>query len=183
MYRDNTLIPSEAVRLAALGILADGEKTYAALASEVRHFTGHVVGPSLELIGQPLELLKLEGLVESSQGEGSDEDAIILQITQDGRQELCRLMAANLRPPVNDLSKLIIALKMRFLHLLEPAEQRLQAESMVAMVEREQTRLIALREHHAGSDGYFLDWLDQDLTAIRSRLDWFRRLAAQLEQG
>ncbi len=182
MYRDNTLIPSEAVRLAALGILADGERTYAAVASEVRHFTGHIVGPSLELIGQPLELLKLEGLVESSQGEGTSEDTAVLRITQDGCQEFHRLMAASLRPPVNDLSKLIVALKMRFLHLLEPAEQKLQAESMVAMVEREQTRLVALRAHHAGSEGYFLEWLDQDLAAIHDRLHWFRRLSEQLNK-
>ena len=38
MYRDNSLIPSEAIRLLALGILAGGEKSYADLASEVRHF-------------------------------------------------------------------------------------------------------------------------------------------------
>ena len=35
MYRDNTLIPSEAIRLLALGILADGDRRYAELASEV----------------------------------------------------------------------------------------------------------------------------------------------------
>ena len=37
MYRDNTLIPSEAIRLLALGILADGDRRYAELASEVRN--------------------------------------------------------------------------------------------------------------------------------------------------
>ena len=46
MYRDNTLIPTEAVRLLALGILATGERSYSQLASEVRHFTGRIVGPS-----------------------------------------------------------------------------------------------------------------------------------------
>ena len=47
MYRDNTLIPTEAVRLLALGILATGERSYSELASEVRHFTGRIVGPML----------------------------------------------------------------------------------------------------------------------------------------
>ena len=34
MYRDNSLIPSEAIRLLALGILATGKWSYAQLASE-----------------------------------------------------------------------------------------------------------------------------------------------------
>ena len=63
MYRDNTLIPSEAVRLLALGILATRECPYAELAHEVRHFVGHVVGPSLDLVGAPIEVLKIEGLI------------------------------------------------------------------------------------------------------------------------
>ena len=53
MYRDNTLIPSETVRLLALGILAGGAKRYATLAEEVRHFSGRIVGPSLDLVGTP----------------------------------------------------------------------------------------------------------------------------------
>ena len=56
MYRDNTLIPSEAIRLLALGILATGEMPYAELASEVRYFAGHVVGPSLDLVGSRIAL-------------------------------------------------------------------------------------------------------------------------------
>ena len=69
MYRDNTLIPSEAVRLLALVILAGAEKRYGELAGEVRHFTSHVVGPSLELVASPLELLKVEGLIDAADGE------------------------------------------------------------------------------------------------------------------
>src|SRR3546814_19854056 len=63
MYRDNTLIPSEAVRLLALGLLATRSMSYAELAREVRHFTGRIMGPSLDLVGAPLEVLKVEGLV------------------------------------------------------------------------------------------------------------------------
>src|SRR3546814_15849634 len=65
VYRDNTLIPSEAVRLLALGMLAGRPMSYAELAREVRHFTGRVMGPSLDLVGAPLEVLKVEGLVEN----------------------------------------------------------------------------------------------------------------------
>ena len=73
MYRDNTLVPREAVRLLALGILRTREITYSELAAEVRHFTGHMVGPSLDLVAPPIELLKVEGLVETvGEDEGDD---------------------------------------------------------------------------------------------------------------
>src|SRR5262245_48552828 len=49
MYKDNSLIPTEAVRLAALGLLTEGPRTYAELADEVRHFSSRIVGPSLDL--------------------------------------------------------------------------------------------------------------------------------------
>ena len=39
MLNDLTLSPKEAVRLAALGLLAEGERSYADLAGGVRHFT------------------------------------------------------------------------------------------------------------------------------------------------
>jgi len=186
MYRDNTLIPSEAVRLLALGILAGADKRYGELAGEVRHFTSHVVGPSLELVASPLELLKVEGLIEpaavASKVEGevvADEE--ILRITDAGRAEFTTLLTANLRPAVNDINKLILALKLRFLHLLAPAEQRLQVEMLVEISERELARLTELRAHHEGSAGQLVAWLDHDVAAIRSRLDWFRDLERRLD--
>ena len=177
MYRDNSLIPSEAVRLLALGLLAGGDKPHAQLAGEVRHFVSHVSGPSLELVAPPLELLKVEGLVEPvSDGRGAE----TLRLSTDGQAELRRLLTANVRAPVNDINKLIIALKMRFLHLLEPAAQRLQAEALEELSERELARLTELRSHHAGDPGHLVAWLDQDIAQVERRLDWFRGLLARL---
>jgi len=175
MYRDNTLIPSEAIRLLALGILATGERPYAELAHEVRHFVGHVVGPSLDLIGAPIEVLKVEGLIEET-GPPVGEATPPLRITEAGRAELARLMTSNLRAPVSDINKLIITLKMRFLHLLEPAEQRLQAEIMIEMCERQLTRMTNLRGHHGDTPGHLSGWLDHEIDQSRERLEWFRNL-------
>ena len=77
MYRDNTLVPSETVRLTALGILAESDKRYAELAAEVRHFTARIAGPSLDLVAAPLELLKVEGLVEAVAGDGMEDNALL----------------------------------------------------------------------------------------------------------
>jgi len=179
MYRDNTLIPTEAIRLAALGALATEDMTYAAVAEDVRHFTQRIVGPSLDLVGTPLELLIVEGLIEPVDGKGMEDNAR-LRITDAGRAELVRLMTSSVRAPINDISKLIIALKMRFLHLLDGSDRQEQVDLMVDMITRELARLSDLRANYAGEPGFFLDWLDQDIAATQARLAWFRDLQDRL---
>jgi DNA-binding PadR family transcriptional regulator len=178
MYKDNSLIPTEAVRLAALGLLTEAPRSYAELADEVRHFTSRIVGPSLDLIGPPIEVLRVEGLIESAGG-GAGTGAI-LRISDAGKLELMRLLGANLRGPLGEFNKLVIALKLRFLQLLEPAARRLQAELLTEICERELTRLTDLRRHYDGRAGHLVDWLDHDIAQVRERLDWFRRLEERL---
>lgn len=179
MYRDNSLIPSEAIRLLALGILAGGAKGYAELAGEVRHFVSHVAGPSLDLVAPPLELLKIEGLVETQKDGLADSELLVL--SEAGQTELQKLLNANVRAPGSDINKLIIALKMRFLHLLPPAERRLQAEVLAELSERELARLTQLRAHHAGEAGHLIAWLDQDIAQVEARLDFFQDLLTRLD--
>jgi DNA-binding PadR family transcriptional regulator len=170
MYRDNSLVPTEAVRLAALGTLADGARAYADLAADVRHFVSHIVGPSLDLIGPPLEILKLEGLV-SEDGHGR------LSVTATGSKELQRLLRANVRAPLNDLNKLVIALKVRFLHLLDERERYQQIQVLIEMLETERARLAALRRSADASNADFAGWLDLEIAQTDARLAWFSRLS------
>jgi len=183
MYRDNTLIPSEAVRLLALGMLASKPMSYAALAREVRHFTGRIVGPSLDLVGAPLEVLKVEGLVQNEGGVPDAEDPNdpnnenqLLTVTEQGRAELLRLLSANVRPQISDINKLVVALKMRFLHLMAPADQRVQAELLHDINERELARLLDLRDHHGGEAGHLGEWLELEIAQSEARLAWAVRL-------
>ncbi len=180
MYRDNSLIPSEAIRLLALGILAGGDKSYGELAGEVRHFVSHITGPSLELVASPLELLKIEGLVESSESD-DEADTQLLRLSEAGRAELHTLLTSNVRAPVSDINKLIIALKLRFLHLLDAAEQRLQGETLMELSERELARLTELRARHAGDRGHLVAWLDQEIAQVEARLAFFHDLLARLD--
>lgn len=176
MYPDNSLIPTEAIRLAALGSLATAPKPYAALAAEIRHFTGRIVGPSLDLIGPPIQHLELEGLVERA-GTGDDH---AIRVTAAGMAELKRLLTANLRGPVGEFNKLVIALKLRFLHLIDRDAQLAQAELLIEVCARELTRLTDLRGHHAAESGHLIDWLDHDIAQVEARLAWFRDLEARL---
>jgi DNA-binding PadR family transcriptional regulator len=178
MYKDNSLVPSEAVRLAALGLLARGPRAYADLAREIRHFAQRIVGPSLELLGPSLELLKVEGLIEAKNPKAPHDEQTML-LTESGRTELTRLMTAHLRGPMGEVNKLIIALKLHFFETLSPEERRLQAEALQEACERELTRLLDLRSHHAESGGLLVAWLDHEIAEIESRRAWFKQLAAK----
>lgn len=178
MYKDNSLVPSEAVRLAALGLLAKGPRAYADLAREIRHFAQRIVGPSLELLGPSLELLKVEGLIEAQNPKVPHDEQLML-LTESGRAELRRLMTASLRGPMGEVNKLIIALKLHFFETLSPEDRRIQAEVLEEACERELTRLLDLRSHHAESAGLLVAWLDHEIAEIESRRDWFKELATQ----
>lgn len=75
MFADKTLTPREAVRLCALGTIAAAPMRYSELASSVRHFISRLAGPSVDLLGTSIELLRYEGLVDAIGGEGMEDDA------------------------------------------------------------------------------------------------------------
>jgi DNA-binding PadR family transcriptional regulator len=177
MYRDKTLIPTEAIRLCALGILTDGPQRYGDLAAAVRHFASRVMGPSLDILGTSIELLRLEGLVAPVQGGGMADNAT-LEITEAGRAELMTLLRSRVRSPVDDLNKLVLALKMRFFHLLGRDEQRDQLELLIEATEGEIARLRDLLAHQGA--GLLADWLGHDIAQLESRQRWFEELKGRV---
>jgi len=170
MLRDNSLIPIEAVRLCALGRLMQGPMAYAELAGEVRHFTSRMVGPSLDLLGTSIELLRLEGLVAAVGGKGMEDNAR-LAITDAGREAFRELMRARVRMPGSDVGKLVLALKLRFLDLLDPEDREEQIDLMQDVYRQERARLVDLRQH--AGDGHLTQWLDLEIAQIDQRLGWF----------
>jgi hypothetical protein len=189
MYADNTLTPREAVRLCALGTLAgssvssDGAPiipmTYDDLVHAVRHFVSRITGPSLELMGESIELLRYEGLVEAESG--SDEANPVLIITAAGNDVLDTLLRANIRAGSSDLNELVIALKFRFLHQLSGDEQRNQIDLMLEACESELARFEDLRSYHEDDPGYLTGWLDHDISRLVTRLDWLTEFKLKLE--
>jgi hypothetical protein len=179
MYRDKSLLPTQAIRLAVLGALGLGARRYGELAGETRHFTAAIVGPSLDLLGTSIELLRFEGLIEPVDGKGMADNAV-MRLTEAGRTALHDLLVAPLRSPLNDIGRLILALKLRFLHLLPPADQAAQTEQLVDMAEGEVARLDDLRRRAATEPGPFGAWLELDLAQARARLAWFESLRRSL---
>lgn len=181
MFRDNSLIPTEALRLAMLGFLAEGPKRYADLAATVRRFASRMAGPSLDLLAPSLELLRFEGLVAPIDGE-SMEDNPALRLTDAGRAALDGLLSANMKPLVNDLNKLVVALKLRFLHLMAREDQLVQLEMLEDLYRNERARLVDLKanEEAAIIDGLLPAWLDQEIAQAEARIAWCQEIQARL---
>ena len=174
MTHDKALLPKQVLRLCALGkLLQTGPTSYADLARSVTEFTAHLIGPSLDMMGSSLELLRYDGLIEPVEGDQ-------LTITEAGEAEFHELMAAQLPTPASELSKLVVALKIRFLHLLEPQRRREELSALVGLYQQEIARLEDLRERQSGEPGHLDCWLEHDIAQNRSRLAWLRALESGL---
>lgn len=181
--RDPALIPAIAVRLAALGILSEQDKRYGELAVEVRNFIGRMIGPTLDVLSTSIELLRHEGLIESvgrraGPGQSLTADTVV-RLTEAGRAALHTLLLGQLRAPMTDLSRLIVALKLRFLNLLQPAERRAQIEMLIDLTAADLTRLSDLRAQRSAGEAIFADWLGQEIALNEGRLAWYRQLLAK----
>ena len=182
MYADRTLIPTEVIRLCALGTLTLAPMTYAELAREVRAFTGRMSGPTLDMMGTSIELLRTEGLIEaietSTPAEAGAEAT--LRLTPAGEAELRDLLTANLRNTLDDLSRIVFALKLRFLHLLEPPVARQQIDRLIEISKADKARRVDTKTRYSGEPGHFGAWLDADIDRAENRVAWLTALKARL---
>ncbi|MEE2745875.1 MAG: hypothetical protein VX617_03220 [Pseudomonadota bacterium] len=171
MFSDNSLTPREAIRLCALGTLARSAsaegKTYNSLANEIRQFVSRITGPSLDLMGESLELLKYEGLIQTIESSKENHDPA-LKITKEGVKVLNILLSSNIRAGNSELDKLIVALKLRFLYFLPEKDQLEQLEIIIDISSNEITRLESLIEK---KDNNLNLWLKNDITWLESRLE------------
>jgi DNA-binding PadR family transcriptional regulator len=179
-FKDQALIPQQAVRLCALGLLAEEERKFGELSTEVRRFVSRMLGPSLDILGTSIEGLRYEGLLEgvgprAAPGQSLTADSVV-RLTKAGRERLRELLKSRVRAPLTDLSKLVIALKLRFMDLLTAAERAEEFDRLAAATEQEIARLSDLAAQDGG--GPFVDWLRQDIEQAEQRLAWYRERAA-----
>ncbi len=180
MFNDKSLVPKEVVRLIALGAMVERERAYGDLAREIRFLSARVVGPSLDLLGSSLELLKLEGFAEIVPGgEGKTTDEQPLRITEAGRDSFQSLMGATVKPPLNDLGRLVLLMKLRFLPLLDQEAQLDQLDLLEEAYVSQEARYRELIDH--AGDGPLAEWLGIDVEQSSARLRWIRSRIAALE--
>jgi DNA-binding PadR family transcriptional regulator len=184
MYPDHSLMPKEAVHLAALGMLAEGSKSYGELAAQVRDFTSHVMGPNLDLMGTSIQMLCYEGLIAPNTGGSQDRvlapDAV-LTITEAGGAMLKTLLLASVRTPFDDLNKLVVALKMRLFDRLDENDRTTQVALITTALRSELARLDSLRrkrQEESREADALVRWLDHDCSQIQASIDWFESFSA-----
>ena len=171
MYRDNSLIPRETIKMAALGALIERERSYDDIANEVRSFISRIVGPSLELMGTSIELLKVEGLIETVNHNDKD-DASLLRLSPAGLQELKEYLRSNLKSGGSELNKLVIALKLRFIDILNDDERRDQFLAIRDIYHNEKRRLDDLKNQTTWLTGFLLESIELDLYVVNKRIEW-----------
>jgi len=167
MFRDRSLIPAEAIRLMALGLLAEAPRAYGDLAGEIRYFTSNFVGPSLDLMGSSIEVLRTQGLIAAVDGQGMSDNAV-MRLLPAGRSMLDELLRARLGQGQGDINRLALRLKLRFLALLPEPEQEEQRAHILESIESELARLADIRRRSAGAPEIFRDWLDRDIAALEA---------------
>jgi hypothetical protein len=183
-FRDHSLIPAEAIRLAALGILADGPCAYGKLAVEVRHFASRMLGPSLDFLGTSIELLRHEGLIEPIGHRAGPSQSLSaetsVQLTEAGRAALIELLSSRVRAPMTDLTRMVVALKLRFLSLLSPDQQKAQFEMLIELTAAELARLADLRLQSSAGDDPLGEWLRLEIAQTEEWRRWYERRLASL---
>jgi DNA-binding PadR family transcriptional regulator len=168
-FREPALVPSQAVRLTALGILAEGERHYADLAREVGDFIDHILGKSLDLMGTSLELLRYEGLIEADGGTGMVDNAV-MRLTDAGRGALQVLLKSGLRAPSIEVTHLVLALKLRFLPLLDEGDRAEQLALIRDWLAGEILRFEEVRARYAQGSAAFRRWIDAEIALAKQRL-------------
>ncbi len=98
----------------------------------------------------------------------------VLRITDEGRDAFKILMASNVRAPVNDVTRLIVALKLRFMPLLSDDERADQLDALAEMCEQELVRLRDLQG--AYGDSLLGRWLNDEVEALVARHAMFSSL-------
>ena len=117
MFRDNSLIPAEAIRLAALGMLAEAPRRMAISPPRSAISPAASSGPSLELMGTSIELLRYEGLIEASTARAQPTMPCFAS-TSAARRRCKGCCARSCVAPIPDFNRLALLLKLRFLHHL-----------------------------------------------------------------
>ena len=101
-------------------------------------------------------------------------------LTAAGEDALRDYMTSSVRPGVSDMNKLVVALKLRFIEVLDADAQRDQLEQLRAMYEGELARLRDLAGHDEWQSGRLDAWIEMEIDQVGGRIAWCDRLLAAL---
>ena len=173
MYADNSLTPREAIRLCALGILAQEtssrEKSlhYDDLVFSVRHFVSRITGPSLDLMGESIELLRYEGLVESEDAQNVNPSPK----SPKPAELRCKLFEGELTGRQQRSERAYHCFEVSVSSCSHPKTNGPRPATH-RYGDTELARLDDLLFHHDPEGGHFTEWLKHDIQRLEERLNW-----------
>ena len=133
-------------------------------------FANRIAGPSLDLFGTFIELLRHEGLIQPQKTKAKWQRRRNFTLSVAGNAELFRLLKARKRSPMSDFGKLIVAIKFPVLSLLTSDYQLVQLSMMIETCKTELARHIDLRANQKNYAGHLTPWLDQEIDNIKESL-------------
>ena len=105
-----------------------------------------------------------------------------MRLTSNGFQELKEYLKSTIRSGSSDLNKLVVALKLRFIEVLEPSERLDQLVGLQTMYQAERNRLQDLRKHEEWSAGLLSELLDLELAVTDQRVLWCSEQVKKIEK-
>ncbi|MFM8680587.1 MAG: hypothetical protein ACKOGH_13430 [Alphaproteobacteria bacterium] len=161
-FPDGTLLPQEAARLCALGLLREGARPLAALARETHRLVSFHLGASLDAAGESIAALPALGLARAEASPGAAPGDAVLHATQAGEAELRALLASPPAPMGGELGRAVASLKLRFAGALPDGERRAMLVALVGAA-----RADLARRDEAGAPATPLDGAERAAAALR----------------
>ena len=162
-FPDGSLLPQEAARLCALGLLREGARPLAALARETHRLLSFHLGASLDAAGESIAALPALGLARAEAAPGAAPGEAILHATASGEAELRALLASSPPAPMGgDLGRAVASLKLRFAGALHGEARRAMLQALVEAARADQAR-----RDEPGAPATALDGAERAAAALR----------------
>lgn len=161
-FPDGSLLPQEAARLCALGLLREGARPLAMLARETHRLVSFHLGASLDAAGESIAALPALGLARAEAAPGAAPGEAILHATAAGEAELRALLASAPAPMGGELGRAVASLKLRFAGALHGEARRAMLQALVEAARADQAR-----RDEPGAPATALDGAERAAAALR----------------
>lgn len=167
-----TLDAKGATQLAILGVVRRAPALGTEIVSLVKHIVGRAWQPTSDVIAVNLDELLKRGLIVR-EGAGRSWDTTRYTITGPGQALLQELLLQPMQGATGQLDPNAVALKVCFLDLLSPDEQRAQVDGVMAGYGREIAHLEEAIRRCACDWRYVPGWMELELRRLEAERDWF----------
>ncbi len=170
-----------ATQLAILGVVCRAPALGTEIVSLVKHIVGRAWQPTSDVIAVNLADLHERALIETV-GPGRAWDTTQYGITPAGNDLLHELLLRPLRGAGEQFDAGAVSLKVCFLDLLDPTDQIVQLDGILAIYATEITHLREAVRRCACDWPYVPGWMELELRRLEAEHDWFAGIRRRLTE-